>query len=53
MLAGNDKQAIVIIPRAKQQAYTTVDKFKLMIAWVVWHFNVNLLYCTETSKKIA
>lgn len=54
MLGGNNKQAIVIIiPRAKQQAYTVIDKSKLMIAWVVWHFNVNLLYCRETSKKIT
>lgn len=54
MLAGNDKQAIVIIiPRAKQQVCTVIDKSKLMIARVVWHFNVNLLYCGETCKNIV
>lgn len=54
MLAGNDKQAIVIIiPRANQQARTVIDKSKLIIAKVVWHFNVNLLYCTGTCKTIV
>lgn len=51
MLAGNDKQAIVIIiPRAKQQACTVIDKSKLMIARAVWHFNGNLLYRRETCN---
>jgi len=54
MLARNDKQAIVIIiPRAKQQACTVIDKSKLMIARVVRHFNVNLLYCRETCENIV
>lgn len=50
MLAGNDKQAIVIIiPRAKQQAGAVIDKSKLMIARAVWHFNGNLFYRGVTS----
>lgn len=54
MLAGNDKQAIVIIiPRAKQQACTVIDKSKLMIARAVRHFNVNLLYCRETCTNVV
>lgn len=54
MLAGNDKQAIVIIiPRANQQARTVIDKSKLIIGKVVWHFNVNLLYCTGTCNNIV
>lgn len=54
MLARNDKQAVVIIiPRAKQQACTVMDKSKLIIARMVWHFNVNLLHCGETCKNIV
>lgn len=54
MLAGNDKQAtVIIIPRANQQAHTVIDKSKLIIAKVVWHFNVNLLYGTGTCKNIV
>lgn len=48
---GNDKQAIVIvIRRANQQACTVIDKSKLIIAKVVWHLNVNLLYCKNVVK---
>lgn len=54
MLAGNDFQAtVIIIPRANQQTHTVIDKSKLIIAKVVWHFNVNLLCSTGTCKNIV